>query len=78
MRWSILRASLATHDPATAGHLFGALLGLGEPRRVDGQTLAFGEGDRGLRVHRPSRALGRLGGARPGSGRRRSGPSTRR
>jgi catechol 2,3-dioxygenase-like lactoylglutathione lyase family enzyme len=61
MTWSILGASLAAHDLAASGHFFGTLLGLGTPRRVDAQTLAFGAGQRGLRLRRPGRALKRQG-----------------
>lgn len=57
MSWSILGASLAAHDLAVSGHFFGTLLGLGEPRPVDARTLAFGTGQRGLRLRRPGRAL---------------------
>lgn len=62
MTWSILGASLAAHDLGVSGHFFGTLLGLGQPRQVDAQTLAFGAGQRGLRLRRPSRALSRQGG----------------
>jgi catechol 2,3-dioxygenase-like lactoylglutathione lyase family enzyme len=62
MTWSILGASLAAHDLAASGHFFGTLLGLGTPRRLDAQTLAFGAGQRGLRLRRPGRALKRQPG----------------
>jgi catechol 2,3-dioxygenase-like lactoylglutathione lyase family enzyme len=59
MTWSILGASLAAHDLAASGHFFGTLLGLGAPRSVDAQTLAFGEK---LRLRRPGRMLARRNG----------------
>ncbi|TDH63198.1 hypothetical protein E2C06_07410 [Dankookia rubra] len=59
MTWSILGASLAAHDLAASGHVFGTLLGLGAPRHRDARTLEFGPG---LRLQRPDRVLSRTAG----------------
>jgi catechol 2,3-dioxygenase-like lactoylglutathione lyase family enzyme len=63
MSWTIHRVGLLTHDLAAATRFFGTQLGLGAPRRLGEDTLAFGPGSRGLRVTRPAAALARQGAA---------------
>lgn len=65
--WAIHRVSLATHDLAKANEFFGRQLGLGAASRVDAQTIRFGQGSRGLRVHRPSRSILRDGAGLAGA-----------
>ena len=54
---AIHRVSLSTHDLAKAQQFFEAHLGLGRAVKVDGQTLAYGSGSRGLRIKKPQRLL---------------------
>ena len=56
---AIHRVSLSTHDLAKAQQFFEAQLGLGRAVKVDGQTLAYGSGSRGLRIKTPQRLLTR-------------------
>ena len=56
---TIHRVSLSTHDLAKARQFFEAQLGLGRAVKVDEQTLAFGNGSRGLRIKKPRRLLTR-------------------
>lgn len=61
MTWALHRVSLATHDLAAAHAFFGTALGLGQPRAVDPNMIAFGMGSRGVRICRPQRAIGICG-----------------
>jgi hypothetical protein len=54
---AIHRVSLSIHDLAKAQQFFEAHLGLGRAVKVDGQTLAYGSGSRGLRIKKPQRLL---------------------
>ena len=54
---AIHRVSLATHDLAEAQKFFESYIGLGRAVKVDGQTLAYGSGSRGLRIKKPQRLL---------------------
>lgn len=57
LSWNIHRVSLATHSLDEAATFFGTHVGLGAPRRVDENTIAFGSGSRGLRIRKPERTL---------------------
>jgi catechol 2,3-dioxygenase-like lactoylglutathione lyase family enzyme len=57
--WAIHRVSLSTHDLAKAQDFFEGHLGLGRAVKVDGQTLAYGSGSRGLRIKKPQMLLTR-------------------
>ncbi len=59
MAWALHRVSLATHDIAAARAFFGDALGLGHPRDIDPNTIAFGAGSRGVRISKPYRAIDR-------------------
>jgi catechol 2,3-dioxygenase-like lactoylglutathione lyase family enzyme len=61
MSWTIHRVGLVAQDLAAATAFFGTQLGLGAPRALDADRLAFGPGSRGLRVTRPSPMLARDG-----------------
>lgn len=67
MSWSIHGVSLLAHDLAASSAFFGALLGLGAPRVVGPDTVAFGEDALGVRLHRPGRRLVRAGSGLPGA-----------
>lgn len=62
MAQGLHRVGLATHDIAAAGRFFGVHLGLGQAKRIDERTICFGEGSRGLRIHKPDAVLSRASG----------------